>query len=102
MVGACSPNVADLGLDLRGRIRIGAEIDRILSRGRTQRARTIPVAHVGGTLGNPTVSITREVVVEFASAYLLGFGVDVLSEVLRSPGRVNPLIGRGRTNNATP
>jgi hypothetical protein len=75
-----SVGLADQKLDMAGKLTIFEKIDAALSgteqlaAGGAQRAvqRTIPLAHVGGTLSAPQVSITPQTAVAFAANYAAG------------------------------
>lgn len=68
--------LADLALDLGGTLRIDEEVDAALAgqegaEGSGGRGRVLPLAHVGGTLDAPEVSLTSEAILQFAAAYAM-------------------------------
>jgi hypothetical protein len=105
--------LVDQALDLTGEITIDPEIEAALAgepdpSAKAGHRKVIPLAHVGGTLDAPRVTLGEEAIFRFASAYLrderrrtkweeeiderLGEGsgkalLDTLDEVLRGKSR---------------
>lgn len=65
-----SLGLVDTSLDFKGRLTIHPEVDEALQAeaGAAGREKVIPLAHIGGTLGQPRIELTREAVVAFAAA----------------------------------
>jgi hypothetical protein len=66
--------LADLALDLGGTLQIDEEVDAALAGQETAtgsggRSRVLPLAHVGGTVDAPRVTLTSEAILQFAAAY---------------------------------
>jgi hypothetical protein len=72
--------LADTALDLEGTLTIYEAIDRAIAGGAAEGAapsaravkRELPLAHVGGTASDPSVSVSAKGAVAFAAAYLGG------------------------------
>ena len=64
--------LSDLALDMRGEVVIGEELDAALAGTDSGRERIIPLARVGGTALDPTVSLRSEDIAAFTSRYALG------------------------------
>ena len=66
--------LADLALDMSGELTIRPELDAVIARGLATsdyqpRERVVPLARVGGSLGDPRLSIDPVVATRFAGAY---------------------------------
>ncbi|MEE3329559.1 MAG: AsmA family protein [Myxococcota bacterium] len=64
--------LSDLALDMRGEVVIGEELDAVLAGTESGRERIIPLARVGGTALDPTVSLKSEDIAVFTARYALG------------------------------
>lgn len=65
-----SLGLVDTSLDFRGTLTIHPEVDAALQAepGSEGREKVIPLAHIGGTLAEPRIELTREAVVAFAAS----------------------------------
>ncbi len=91
-----SVGMLDESLDLSGTLTIDEEVDAALAAGVDQEAtpvpaspRVIPLAHLGGTVREPHVKITREAAVELVASYAL----DRLRESLEH--KIDERLGEG-------
>lgn len=63
--------LSDLALDMRGELEIGPRLDAALSGSANGQSRVIPLARVGGTALDPSVSLRAEDVAAFAARYVI-------------------------------
>jgi hypothetical protein len=65
-----SLGLVDSSLDFKGLLTILPEVDAALQAepGSEGREKVIPLAHIGGTLSEPSIQLTREAVVAFAAS----------------------------------
>jgi hypothetical protein len=74
-----SVGMLDESLDLSGTLTIDEEVDAALTEGVEQeatpaptRSRVIPLAHIGGTVREPRVNVTREAAASLMASYTVG------------------------------
>jgi hypothetical protein len=93
--------LADMALDLEGTLTIYEAIDQAIAGGEGEPAagqravkRELPLAHVGGTAGDPSVSISPKGAAKFAAVYLGGGKLrEQLDEAAPGAGEVLDALG---------